>query len=438
MSKLVELQRKEKELLVELRALGDKEGITPEDFKAQLDKINGDLEITRSKIKIAEQIEADDQAAATDEGLRRERANRETEQSKVRKRYSIVRAVRMAATGQALDGVEKEMQEEADKEGRASGLAMEGNLRIPSMLIRNNHEEPERRATMVAGTANVGGNSIATELSSDLIPFLDPRLQVEALGATVLTGLAGNLDIPRQATISSAVWASEVASSTETNPTLALLQLRPKRLTAFTPISKTLMVQNSFSIEQMVRRDLNRAIRIAWDRAAINGTGTSNQPTGILNMVGTGAVVGGTNGLAPTLSHIIDLETEIALDDADMGSLAYLTTPGIRGRLKKTEKFSTGTGMPVWEGSELNGYNAVVSTQVPSNLTKGTANAICHAIIFGNWTELVLAQWGGLDITVDQYSRAKEAIVELVVHSWVDVGVRHAESFSVMKDALTA
>ena len=271
-----------------------------------------------------------------------------------------------------------------------------------------------------------------------MIPFLDPRLQVEALGATVLTGLAGNLDIPKQSTIATAVWASEVASSTETNPTFAWLQLRPKRLTAFTPISKTLMVQSSFSIEQMVRRDLNRAIRIAWDRAAINGTGTSNQPTGILNMVGTGAVAGGTNGLAPTLSHIIDLETEIALDDADMGSLAYLTTPGIRGRLKKTEKFSSGTGMPVWEGSELNGYNAVVSTQVPSNLVKGASGSVCHAIIFGNWSELILAQWGGLDITVDQYSRAKEAIVELVVHSWVDVGVRHAESFAVMKDALIA
>lgn len=436
MSKLVELQKKEKELLVELRALGDKDSITPEDFKTQLDKINGDLEMTRSKIKIAEQIEAEDQRAANDEGLRRERANRETEQQKVRKRYSILRAMRMAAEGKQMDGVEKEMHDLATEEGRSDGKPMEGNLRIPSMLIRNNHEEPERRTTMVAGTANVGGNAIATELSTDVIPFLDPQLQVEALGATVLTGLVGNVDIPKQTGISTAVWASEIASATETNPLIGLIQLRAKRLTAFTPISKTLMLQNAFSVEQMVRRDLNRAIRIAWDKAAINGTGSSNQPTGILNYAGIGAVVGGTNGLAPTLNHIIDLETEIAVDDADMGLLAYLTTPGIRGKLKKTEQFSAGTGNPVWKGGMLNEYKAMVSTQVPSTLTKGSSSGVCHAIIFGNWAELILAQWGGLDITVDPYSRSKEALVELVVHSWVDVGVRHEQSFAAMKDAL--
>ena len=159
---LAELRRQLEALKAEMRTLSSKEGLTVEEFKTQSAALTEKRSAIDAKIALAEQIEADDQAAATAEGLRRERANRETEQQKVRKRYSIVRAVRMAATGQALDGVEKEMQEEADKEGRASGLAMEGNIRIPSMLIRNNHEEPERRATMLAGTANVGGSIIAT------------------------------------------------------------------------------------------------------------------------------------------------------------------------------------------------------------------------------------------------------------------------------------
>ena len=433
---LNELRQKLKLVQAEMRSLSEQDGMSTEEFKTKVDALKVQRSDLDAKIELAEQVEADEQRTATAEGLRRERANRETEQSKIRKRYSITRAIRMAANGEQFDGVEKEMQDLATEEGRSDGKPMEGNLRIPSMLIRNNHEEPERRTTMVAGTANVGGNSIATDLSTDVIPFLDPQLQVEALGATVLTGLVGNVDIPKQTGISTAVWASEIASATETNPTIGLVQLRAKRLTAFTPISKTLMLQNSFSVEQMVRRDLNRAIRIAWDKAAINGTGSSNQPLGILNFSSIGAVVGGTNGLAPTLSHIIDLETEIAVDDADMGSLAYLTTPGIRGKLKKTEQFSAGTGNPVWKGGVLNEYKAVVSTQVPSTLTKGTSSGVCHAIIFGNWAELLLAQWGGLDITVDPYSRSKEAIVELVVHSWVDVGVRHEQSFAAMKDAL--
>lgn len=434
---LVELRRQLEALKAEMRALGAKEGLTAEEFKKEADALTEKRAALEAKIALAQQVEADDQAAANEEGLRRERANRETETAKVRKRYSILRAMRMAAEGKQFDGVEKEMHDLATEEGRSDGKPMEGNLRIPSMLIRNNHEEGvERRTTMVTGTANVGGNAVATELSTDVIPFLDPQLQVEALGATVLTGLVGNVDIPKQTGISTAVWASEIASATETNPLIGLIQLRAKRLTAFTPISKTLMLQNAFSVEQMVRRDLNRAIRIAWDKAAINGTGSSNQPTGILNYGSIGAVAGGTNGLAPTLNHIIDLETEIAVDDADMGFLAYLTTPGIRGKLKKTEQFSAGTGNPVWKGGMLNEYKAVVSTQVPSTLTKGTSSGVCHAIIFGNWAELILAQWGGLDITVDPYSRSKEALVELVVHSWVDVGVRHEQSFAAMKDAL--
>ena len=433
---LVELRRQLEALKAEMRTLASKEGLTAEEFKTQADALAEKRAALEAKIALAAQIEADDQAAANEEGLRRERANRESEQSKIRKRYSILAAMRMATGAEPLAGVEKEMHDLATEEARSDGKPMEGNLRIPSMLIRNNHEEPERRTTMVAGTANVGGNSIATKLSTDVIPFLDPQLQVEALGATMLTGLVGNVDIPKQTGISTAVWASEIAAATETNPTIGLVQLRAKRLTAFTPISKTLMLQNSFSVEQMVRRDLNRAIRIAWDKAAINGTGSSNQPLGILNFANIGAVVGGSNGLAPTLSHIIDLETEVAVDDADMGALAYLTTPGIRGKLKKTEQFSAGTGNPVWKGGMLNEYKAMVSTQVPSTLTKGTSSGVCHAIIFGNWQELILAQWGGLDITVDPYSRSKEALVELVVHSWVDVGVRHEQSFAAMKDAL--
>ena len=128
------------------------------------------------------------------------------------------------------------------------------------------------------------------------------------------------------------------------------------------------------------------------------------------------------------------LKTEVATDNADMGRLNYLTTPGIRGLLKGTAK-DAGSGQFVWgESSTLNGYNAAVSTQVPSNLTKGSGTSL-HAIIFGNWEELIIAQWGGYDLVVDPYTSSKNALVTLVANSWWDIALRHAESFAAMKDA---
>ncbi len=435
MGKLIELRRALEDLKLQMRGLLG-ETLTPEEFKTKSDDLESKRSAIEAQIRLAEQVEKDEQQRANEEGQNRQRRQAESEETKIKKRYSLMRAVQLVSSGKPLDGVEGEMQQEADKEAREGGLAMEGNLRIPSVMIRGRSQaELERRTTLIAGTAGVGGNLVQTELSNDFITFLSPQLKVEALGATMLTGLVGNLDIPRENARSSAVWASEVASSTETNQTFNLLSLRPKRLTAFTPVSKTLMVQGSLDVENLVRTDLNQALQIAIDAAAINGSGSSNQPTGILNLSGIGSVVGGTNGASLIWSHLVDLETAIAAQSADSATMAYLTTPGIRGKAKKTEKF-TNTGFELWENGEVNGYRAEVSTQVPSTLTKGTASAICHAIIFGDWSQLIIGMWGGLDITVDPYTRAKEAIVELVVNSWVDIGVRHPESFAAMKDAL--
>ena len=96
--------------------------------------------------------------------------------------------------------------------------------------------------------------------------------------------------------------------------------------------------------------------------------------------------------------------------------------------------------MYLWDqrDSGLNGYNAEVSTNVPSDLDKGTSTGVCHAMIFGNWEDLLIGQWGGLDLVVDPYTKAKNAQIELVVNSWWDIAVRHPESFAAMQDALIA
>ena len=172
------------------------------------------------------------------------------------------------------------------------------------------------------------------------------------------------------------------------------------------------------------------------DRACINGSGAANQPTGILNTAGIGSVAGGTNGLAPTYANIVDLESAVSNANAAIGNLGYLTNAKVRGQLKQTEIFAGTSGSPVWSGQEVNGYNGYVSNQVPSNLTKGSASGICSAIIYGNFADVLIGMWGGLDLQVNPYALDTSGGVRVTAFQDCDVAVRHPESFAAMLDAL--
>jgi len=203
-----------------------------------------------------------------------------------------------------------------------------------------------------------------------------------------------------------------------------------------TDISRRLLLQGSVDVENLIRNDLATTLALELDRAAINGSGSSNQPTGILNVSGIGDVAGGTNGLAPTFAHMIELETDVAAANADLGALGYMTNATIRGTLKQTEKASS-TGQFVWDDGTMNGYTALATNQVPSNLTKGTSSD-CSAVIFGNWNDLIIGQWGALDILVDPYTGGASGAVRVRAMQDVDIAVRHAASFSAMQDALAS
>ena len=146
----------------------------------------------------------------------------------------------------------------------------------------------------------------------------------------------------------------------------------------------------------------------------------------------------GTNGLAPTWANIIALESAVAVANADVGNLAYCTNAKVRGKLKSVEKATT-TGMFVYtEGSTpLNGYTSVITNQVSSTLVKGTSGSVCSAIFFGNWRDLLIGMWSGLDLLVDPYTGSTAGTVRVVALQDVDVAVRHPESFAAMLDALT-
>lgn len=297
------------------------------------------------------------------------------------------------------------------------------------------------RRELNVGTPTAGGNLVATNLmAGDFITLLRNAMVLDGLGMRMMTGLVGNIAIPRLTGGATAYWVDESAAPTASQQAFDQVAMSPKTLGARTPISRKLLLQNSLDAEALVRNDLATVLALELQRAAINGSGTAPEPRGILNVSGIGAVVGGTNGAAPTWGNVIELETDVSVANADIGSLAYLTNAKVRGKLKSTEQFATTNGRPVWQdgNTPLNGYRAGVTNAVPSNLTKGTSSGVCSAIIFGNWADLITGLWGGLELQVDPYSSGDTGSVVVRVFQDADVAVRHAQSFSAMVDALTA
>jgi HK97 family phage major capsid protein len=298
------------------------------------------------------------------------------------------------------------------------------------------------RRDLTVGTDTAGGYLVSTDLlATNFIEMLRNRMMVQQLGAMTLGGLVGDVAIPKQTGGATAYWVAESGAPTESDQTVGQLALAPKTCGAFTDISRKLLKQSSIDIEGFVRLDLSTVLALALDAAAIAGTGADNQPTGILNTTGIGDVAcGDPDGAAPVWADIVGLETEVAVDNADIGALAYLTNAKARGKLKVTEK-ATNTGQFVWENGTdgfglLNGYRAAASNQVPSNLTKGAGTAL-SAIIFGNFSDLILALWGTVDILVDPYTGSTTGTVRVVALQDADIGVRHAESFAAAQDAVT-
>ena len=174
-------------------------------------------------------------------------------------------------------------------------------------------------------------------------------------------------------------------------------------------------------------------------RSGIAGSysGSSGQPTGILAASNVNSIAMGTNGDFATWAKMVQMETEVGADNALFGSLAYVTNSKVAGDLKTIAKASN-TAVFLMDGNQMNGYPVLVSNAIPSNLTKGSASGICSAAIFGNFNEVLVPQWGGLDFLVDPYSQKAKAVIEVTAIAYHDVCVRRPEAFCKIVDLKTA
>ncbi len=297
---------------------------------------------------------------------------------------------------------------------------------------------------MMVGTPTAGGNLVGTDhLAANFIDVLRLSSMVMALGASNLTGLHGNVSIPRKVGTGTVYWLAESGSPTESAMAVGQVPLSPKTVGGFTDYSRRLLLQASPDIESLIRKDFAETIAVEIDRVVIQGTGANNQPLGILGTTGIGSVAIGAAGGPITWDHILQLEEILVTGHADQSNVAYLTSVKARRALKGALKVpgDAGAGF-IWQDAQagfgaLNGYRSAASTNVPSNLTKGASGAVCSAMIMGDFSQVYIGQWGGLDILVDPYSGSTSGMHRIVALQDVDIAVRQLACFAAILDATT-
>ena len=272
------------------------------------------------------------------------------------------------------------------------------------------------RRDLIAGTDTQGGNLVQTDLdSANFIDLLRNNSVLQQTGATTLTGLQGNLSIPRLGGAGTAYWVSESTAVTESQQTIEQVNLSPRSLGAMTDISRKLLIQSSIDVENMVRNDLAKVISLEIDRSALYGLGSSSEPLGLHNTTGISTENVGNDD--PSFADVVNMESDIGVSNALTGSLAYVTRSNIAGAMKVKTKDS-GSGRFVNEDGMVNGYPLYVSNQVEAS-----------DIWFGNWSDLIIGYWSGLDLQVDPYTGGASGTVRVRVLQDGDVAVKHAASF---------
>ena len=354
------------------------------------------------------------------------------------KEFSFLRAIRAKA-----DPGNLRLQEEAAFELECSravedklGRKAQGVFVPEDVLARD----------FIAGGGGTGQYLVGTDhLAGSFIDVLRNKLAVMQMGATELNGLVGDLAIPSMTAAHTAYWVAESGAVTESKPTMGQHTMSPKTIGAFNDISRKLLIQSSPDAEALVRNDIASVLAAGIDLAALHGTGTNNQPSGIAVTSGIGSVVGDTNGAAPDWADIVKLQTDVSQDNGDIGKAGYLTSARIRGKLLRTFINTTGGDTPLWTNNPsapgegyLNGMRAVVSNQVSDTLPKGSSDVASAIFYSGNWADLVIGYWSGLDLLIDPYSGSTSGTVRVVGLQDMDIDVRHPQCFSAMLDALSA
>jgi HK97 family phage major capsid protein len=244
----------------------------------------------------------------------------------------------------------------------------------------------------------------------------------------------GDISIPRQSGTLTGEWVGESTAPSGGDMTLDSISLAPKTVGSLTSYSRKMLLQSTPGIEGLIMADLAAVVAGAIDKAALVGSGSGSEPKGLFTYIaGDGIGVVTTSG---TLSwaKVVELESTVATANADMGSLGYVTSPKVRGMLKVAFTNTTYGEIPIWsrQGANevVNGYRALATSNVPDTFTSTHSG-----LIFGNWSDLIIGEWGVLDLSTDPYgTNFGKGDVSVRALMDVDIAVRHLASFAYAKD----
>ena len=363
------------------------------------------------------------------------------EYNKELRNYSLNNVIRARINGTQLEGREKEFAQEVQTRNKGIGVAT-NNYGVPVEAL---YKRDITATGTTTETLDQGGQLIETA-KPGLIEALGEYMVLGDLGVRTMTGLSGNLSLPKELTKPKATFKAETGAAADQAGLFDTVDLTPNRLPGYINYTHQMLVQPNLAIESYVRQRANESIAYAVQEAFFIGSGASNNPTGVMTTIlATGlADLGGqvTETDAGTLDwdSIVDLEALVDSGNALRGNLGYVTNSRMRGKLKTTE-MSSGTGLYLWNmmdsATPVNGYKVAITNQIPNtarlaDLTGGTATPI----MFGNWDHSVLAQWGDVFIDVIN-SNAGSGYYQIVVNTFWDVAVLQNASFSLLVDVST-
>ena len=385
---------------------------------------------------LAENVEAltrELQDAQIDEAARRALANQRTLSPKEvaeLKRFSISKFIRQAMPGATMDGIEAEMAQEGKREFQESIKGSAEGVFLPSSFLRTYYYTNGSEANY--GQAFIEQTALSYEGK------LRGAMLGERLGVRYINGLQGQVAIVTGG--ADASWVAEEAAASKEKPAYTKAVLSPKRLQVLQGITYDLLHQSTKDVDRLIMEDMVKAHAAALDAAIFAGSGSSGQPTGVLNTTGINSIYAAGSssaGAAATYAKLVQMETEVGIDNGLLDNLAYVSNAKVQGALKTIPQIN---GYPFYlmNDGKVNGYPFFMTNAIPSNATVGSSEGVCSSALFGPWSEVLVGGWGGLQFIVDPYTAKANGVLEISAMAYHDVLVRHPAAFCALVGITTA
>lgn len=399
-------------------------------LESELQKLDTEISTLESAEKRAGEIALRKTKESRAVGAPQDNSSEHRELEKIAKSYHIGEAFKKVHKNKTLDGVELEVNQIAIQEAKNSGVEVSGNIHIPHSFIQIG-----KKSALTVGTE--GADVVFTEYGGKVIPYLNPEPIADALGVTFLQGLNGNVQWPRESGDLTFAFETETSDVDETTPTFDNVSISPKRFGGYVDITLQMLNQSVFVIDAWIRRKLSLRYALTVDDQIFNGTGASNQTTGLFNMSAVNILSLGSSGGDMTYAGLLEMIRATKSANSRMGSAGWVTNANGEFALARTPYQASGVeGNFVYKPDigTLIGRPFKTSEIIPSTFTEGAQSDLVGLAFSHNWAGLFAGFWGGLDILFDPYTQRLGGKVRFVCNGFMDVDVEQPLEFAICKD----